>query len=136
MGDPALVVDTDVLVEFLRGKPQARDWVSTHGNEVIGIPVIVLMELLQEARDRSEQQRIEQQLAPLAVQHLETGDSHHAAEWFAAHRLSHGVGILDCFIAAVAHRLDVPLYTFNLPHFRPIPGLDVRQPYEPDRAAR
>jgi predicted nucleic acid-binding protein len=97
---------------------------------VIGIPVIVLMELLQGARHRSEQQRIAQRLAILPVEQIEAGDSSRAAEWFAAYRLSHGVGILDCLIAAIAHRVGVPLYTFNVPHFHAIPDLDARQPYE------
>ena len=43
--------------------------------------------------------------------------------------LSHGVGILDCLIAAIAFRLAKPFYTFNLKHFQIIPGLDAQAPY-------
>jgi predicted nucleic acid-binding protein len=130
MGRVSLLLDTDVLVEFFRGSPRAHAWLSSRAQDVIGVPVIVLMELLQGARDRSEQQRIAQRLAILPVEQLEVGDSSRAAEWFAAYRLSHGVGILDCLIAAIAHRVGVPFYTFNGPHFHAIPGLDARQPYE------
>ncbi len=37
-------------------------------------------------------------------------------------RLSHGVGMNDCLIAAPAQRLGVPLYTRNLKHFSPLLG--------------
>ena len=43
--------------------------------------------------------------------------------------LSHGAGILDCLIAAIAFRLAKPFYTFNLKHFQIIPELDAQAPY-------
>ncbi len=130
MADPTLLLDSDVLIDFFRGSPRAADWLSASQDAVIGIPVIVLMELLQGTRDAAEQGSIRERLAALAVQHLESGDSLRALEWFAAHRLSHGTGIMDCLIGAIAARLGVPLYTFNVRHFAPLAGVDVRQPYE------
>ena len=129
MANISLLLDTDVLIEFFRGSPQAAEWFARHGSSVIGIPVIVWMELLQGARDRMEQQRIEQRLAILPIEHIDADDSRRAASWFATYRLSHGVGMLDCLIAAAALRTGVPIYTFNLSHFAPIPGIDARQPY-------
>ena len=129
MVDVSLLLDTDVLIEFFRGSPQAAEWFAGHGSSVIGVPVIVWMELLQGARDRTEQRRIEQRLSVLPIEHIDADDSRCAASWFAAYHLSHGVGMLDCLIAAVAFRTGVPIYTFNLSHFAPIPGIDARQPY-------
>jgi len=130
MADPTLLVDSDVLIDFFRGSPQAADWLSANRNEMIGIPVIILMELLQGARSAAEQASIRERLETCSVQHLETGDSQRALEWFVAYRLSHGTGIMDCLIAAIAARLSVPFYTFNVRHFGPIAGVDARQPYE------
>ncbi|HVO23086.1 MAG TPA: type II toxin-antitoxin system VapC family toxin [Candidatus Margulisiibacteriota bacterium] len=129
MAELTLLVDSDVLIDFFRGSSQAAGWVSANRNEVIGIPVIVLMELLQGARSTAEQASIRERLEMFAVQHLETGDSQRALEWFAAHRLSHGTGIMDCLIAAIAARLSVPFYTFNVRHFGPLAGVDARMPY-------
>jgi hypothetical protein len=84
------------LIEFFRGSPQAADWLTENKDEVVGIPVIVLMELLQGARSAAEQASIREWLEAFSVQHLETGDSQRALEWFAAYRLSHGTGIMDC----------------------------------------
>ncbi|MBI4517298.1 MAG: PIN domain-containing protein [Deltaproteobacteria bacterium] len=125
MADISLLLDTDALIESFRGSPQAATWLGGHGKSVIGIPVIVWMELLQGARDRMEQEQIEQRLAILPVEHICTDDSRHAASRFAAYRLSHGIGMLDCLIAAAALRTAVP----NLSHFAPIHGIDARRPY-------
>jgi hypothetical protein len=130
MADPSLLLDSDVLIDFFRGSPQAADWLSTNRDAVIGIPVIVLMEVLQGARSAAEQGSIREQLEAFSVQHLETGDSQRALEWFATYRLSHGTGIMDCLIGAIAARLSVPFYTFNVRHFGPIAGVHARQPYE------
>jgi predicted nucleic acid-binding protein len=37
-------------------------------------------------------------------------------------RLSHGVGMNDCLIASVCHRLQVPLSTHNLRHMTVLLG--------------
>ena len=41
MSDPDLVLDTDVLIEILRGHRQAEEWLASVESLVIGIPVIV-----------------------------------------------------------------------------------------------
>lgn len=43
--------------------------------------------------------------------------------------LSHNVGALDCLIASVNQRLQVPLYTRNLKHFTPLIGALAQSPY-------
>ena len=125
-----LVLDTDVLVEALRGRPEAVAWLKSRSVSAAGIPVIAWMELVQGARDRAEQEQVITRLAAHSILHLETGDSRVASAWFVAHWLSHKIGILDCLIAAIAVRVGAPLYTFNTAHFRVIPGLDVRSPYD------
>lgn len=102
MADASFLVDSDVLIDFLRGDSRAADWLSAHEKDVVGIPVVVLMELLQGARSAAEQSQIQQGLSSLSVQHLETGNTQRALEWFATYRLSHGTGIMDCLIASVA----------------------------------
>lgn len=46
------------------------------------------------------------------------------------YRLSHGIGINDCLIASVAHRLQVPILTHNQKDFLKIlPANLVIKPY-------
>jgi len=88
------------------------------------------MEIMLGARDRQNQRVLTEQLARYPVLHHESGDSESARQWFEQFHLSHGVGILDCLIAAIAMRLRKPFYTFNLKHFQVISGLDVLAPYD------
>jgi tRNA(fMet)-specific endonuclease VapC len=130
MNDADLVLDTDVLIEILRGDSRAGEWLASVESLVIGIPVIVWMEILVGARDKQEQRVFTELLAQYSILHLESGNSERARQWFEQFHLSHGVGILDCLIAAIAFGLRKPFYTFNLKHFQVIPGLDVQVPYE------
>ena len=45
------------------------------------------------------------------------------------YELSHGVGMMDCLIASVSHRLQFPLYTHNLKHFAPLLRNLAQKPY-------
>jgi len=129
MSEPDLLIDTDVLIEILRGRAEAATWLANLGSQVVGIPVLVRMEILQGAHNRQDQQRLLKLSRPYPLIHLQTGDSERALTWFESYHLGHGVGIMDCLIAAIAVRLDKPLYTFNLKHYSPLPVLAVYAPY-------
>ncbi len=126
---PDLVIDTDVLIEILRGSSKAAAWLTSLGNQYMGIPVLVRMEVIQGAHNRREQQRLIKLIEPYVLVHLQTGDSEHALAWFESLYLSHNLSIMDCLIAAIAVRLNAPLYSFNLKHYRSVPGLTVSAPY-------
>lgn len=61
--------------------------------------------------------------------HLTEVDSHWAMQAQMVYELSHGVGMMDCLIASVSHRLQLPLYTHNLKHFSPLLGDLAQKPY-------
>ena len=130
MADVDFLTDTDVLIEFLRGNVRAGAWLKANQEQALGIPVLALMEILQGARNKQEQRMLAEQLNMYTIIHLDKGDSERALSWFEEFHLSHGVGILDCFIAAIAVRIAKPFYTFNLKHFQVFPALDAREPYE------
>jgi predicted nucleic acid-binding protein len=44
-------------------------------------------------------------------------------------QFSHRIGMEDCLIAAVAYRLQIPLYTHNLKHMTPLLGTLAVKPY-------
>jgi predicted nucleic acid-binding protein len=56
-------------------------------------------------------------------------DSHRALSNFANLHLSHNLGLLDALIAACAVGRSATLYTFNVKHYKAVPGLVVAQPY-------
>lgn len=54
MREVDLVVDTDMLIDALRGDDRARAWLATIEPQVLGIPVLVRMEILLGARSIRE----------------------------------------------------------------------------------
>ena len=48
---------------------------------------------------------------------------------YGALRLAHGIGVLDMVIAVTAISHGQVLATFNVKHFRAVPGLVAVQPY-------
>jgi predicted nucleic acid-binding protein len=61
-----MLLDTDVMVDFLRGHTPAVNWLTNYSLP-IGIPGFVAMELLQGCRDLTEQQRVERELVRFAI---------------------------------------------------------------------
>ncbi|MBI2060747.1 MAG: type II toxin-antitoxin system VapC family toxin [Nitrospirae bacterium] len=126
---PDLLLDTSVLVDVGRKLGQSLEWFQSIRHQVIGIPVLVWMELVDGCRTGAEVARLKKELNPLPVVHLTAEDSALGLALFERFRLSHGTEIIDALIGATAARLALPLYTLNLKHFRPLPGVDARKPY-------
>jgi predicted nucleic acid-binding protein len=123
-----MLLDTDVLVDFLRGHAPAVQWLTNYTSP-IGIPGLVAMELLQGCRDLAEQQRVERELARFAIHWPTRADCEQAYREFANLRLAVGLGLLDSLIAQTAIGLQEPLATFNVKHYNAIDTLRTVQPY-------
>lgn len=54
-----ILLDTDVMIDILRGHAPARIWLESSRTQSIGLPGLVAMELLQGCQNAREQQRIE-----------------------------------------------------------------------------
>jgi predicted nucleic acid-binding protein len=130
MTHDTVLLDTDVLIEILRGRPKAGAWLRSISNCTIRIPVFAYLEVLLGARDKRELEKLKKELSCFAMAETRTGDSRIATTWFERFRLSNGVGIIDCFLGAIALRENVPLYTFNVKHYRCLEGIMVRVPYK------
>jgi len=87
------------------------------------------MELVQDARNARELRQTLKLVAPLTIVWPSEADCVRALADFAAYHLSHGLGLLDALIAACAVGRSATLYTFNVKHYRPVPGLLTAQPY-------
>jgi predicted nucleic acid-binding protein len=123
-----MLLDTDVMVDFLRGHVPAVNWLTSFSLPV-ALPGLVAMELLQGCRNQSEQQQLESELARFALFWPTLADCHRAYRDFAAYRLSTGLGLLDSLIGNTAVGLNEQLATFNVKHYTPISGLQIVQPY-------
>src|SRR4051794_31696 len=121
-------VDTDVLIDVQRGHPPALAWF-TQLNQLPAVPGLVVMELIQDARDAQDVRKALKLVAPLAIVWPTSVDCARALSDFTTYHLSHGLGLLDALIAACAVGQSVTLLTFNDKHYRAVPGLMTAQPY-------
>jgi predicted nucleic acid-binding protein len=124
-----MMLDTDIMVDILRGFPPAVAWLNALGATAVGLPGLVAMELLQGCRNRGEQQGVEAELHRFSLHWPTVADCTRALADFAASHLSHSLGLLDSLIAETAVGLGRPLATFNIKHYAAIPAVQTVQPY-------
>lgn len=123
------LLDTDVLIDVQRGHPPALAWFAKL-TETPSVPGFVVMELVQDAQNAQQVRRALRLVAPLPVVWPAHADCSRALSDFAALHLSHGLGLLDALIAATAIGQGASLCTFNVRHYRAVPGLALVQPYK------
>ena len=123
------LVDTDVLVDCLRGVAEAREWASQRRAESFAIPGIAAMELVCGCRDGAALQLVRAFLADFPIVWPTASDAEMANGLLVAYRLSYGIGIADAMIASMAIQRSATLYTFNTRHVSALPGLVAASPY-------
>jgi predicted nucleic acid-binding protein len=106
----------------------ALTWFATL-SELPSVPGVVVMELVQAAKNMQQVRQALRLVAPLPIVWPTETDFQRALSDFTAYHLSHGIGILDSLIAACAIGLSATLCTFNVKHYRMISGLVTAQPY-------
>lgn len=125
----ARLIDTNILVDLLRGQEGARRWIDHLPDDGRYISVVTAAELLAGARSAREQDIIEEELLFYRILWLQEPTSRLALDWYKRFHLRHGVGFLDCLIGATALYYDLTLATLNERHFTPFPDLRVERPY-------
>jgi hypothetical protein len=95
------LVDTDVLVDILRGHTPAVEWFSGL-TELPSVPGLVVMELIQDSETKDRMDRALKLVAPLSVVWPSRADCHRALTNFRESHLAHSLGLLDALIAACA----------------------------------
>jgi hypothetical protein len=123
------LVDTDVLVDCVRGTVAAQEWLKQQAEQPSAVPAVAAMELVMGCRDRADLERIQRFLATFEVVWPEGSEFAAAYQLLLNYRLSSGLNIPDCLIAATALTRSARLFTFNIKHFRAVPGPDVAEPY-------
>ncbi len=123
------IIDTSIIIDFLRRHPPARDWLLRETIERFAITPVVWMETIQGAANKIELDRALRFLHQFSVEHPTPADNEWAMQQLAYFHLSHNVGFQDVMIASVAFRLQVPLYTINVKHFSPLPSVIAQRPY-------
>ncbi len=128
-----ILVDTDVLIDLLRGYPRAVLWFESLGDTPVLLCGLSALELLEGCRNRAETDRLLKLLARYRIVWPGPRDFDRVLADFAVARVDRRIGILDVLIGETAVGLGLPLHTFNVRHFRAIPGLHLVEPYARSR---
>jgi hypothetical protein len=123
------LLDTDVLIDVLRQYPAAQAWLKREADVTIVIHGVVAMEIMSGSTDKQDLRRNQTFLSRFTIAWPTSVEFEYAYHLLAEHRLSIGVGIPDCLIAATALTRGWQLYTFNLKHYRHFAKLQVKAPY-------
>ena len=85
-----LLLDTDVMIDVLRGHPPAVAWLGTVHTEVIALPGYVAMELIQGCRDHQEQRDLLRELRRYKMVWPQPEACDRALDLYTGFHLSHG----------------------------------------------
>lgn len=122
-----LLVDTDVLIEYLRGRGEAVEYLETLSSDLY-LSVISVAELFAGARGDEEERSLTQFLLAFTVLPVTEKVARLGGLYRRDFRPSHGTGLADALIAATAIENGANLVTFNRRHFPMVSGITV--PYE------
>jgi predicted nucleic acid-binding protein len=125
-----ILLDTDIMIDVLRGYEPAANWLEAVASQEIGLPGLVVMELLQGCQNANEQRKLEKHLGGFLLFWASGDDCARALTDYSAFHLSHQLGIFDALIGETAIGLEADLATFNIRHYGVLANLKTIQPYE------
>jgi hypothetical protein len=121
-----MMVDTDVLIWYLRGNEHARRVIDALG--AFAISAVTYMEIVQGVRNAAELRTLKRFLLvrQVAILPLDAGTTTRAIAFMEAYALSHGLRLADALIAATADARGDTLLTANTAHYRMISSLEIK----------
>ncbi len=115
--------DTCILIDYLRGKEEAKDRLSRDRAGGLGMSSVTYMELLVGAKNKREVGVIKKAFKDFEVIEISESISIKAKNLIEKFTKSHGLLIPDALIGATALELGVPLCTLNVKDFCFIPDI-------------
>jgi predicted nucleic acid-binding protein len=109
------LIDTDVIVEYLRGREQAVEFLESLGG-TLHISAITVAELYSGVRD-DERETLDQFLNAFEVVPIDDTLARTAGLLRRDFRPAHGTGLADAIVAMSAKATGAVLVTFNQRHF-------------------
>jgi predicted nucleic acid-binding protein len=116
MPEALLLVDTDILIDYLRGNPLAVSFVQNHAERII-LSSIVAAELYAGARNEKELATLGSLLSIFRVIPVSHEIAKRGGILKQEYAKSHGIGLADAIIAATAESVNAELKTLNTKHF-------------------
>lgn len=121
-----MLVDTDVLIWYMRGNKKAYQIVE--GLERFDISVVTYVELLQGVRNKQELAALRNALLEwkARIMHISEEISMKAMFYVERYRLKNDLQFADALIGATAVACGSPLLTANMKHYQMIREIEVK----------
>ena len=114
--------DTDVLVDYLRGQPQAVALVKGCADRIV-LSAVVVAELYAGVRDDAELKQLDAFVALFPVVAVDADIAKAAGLYQRDYHKSHAPGLADAILAATADAHKASLKTLNVRHYPMFKGL-------------
>lgn len=126
---PPIVIDTDILIWYLRGNTHAKDSLAKIPLENRWTSQLVHMELIQGCRSVIERSFVSQLLRENFARILPVSEiiGERAVQILEQYAITTGIRLVDAFIAAQCLEEGATLFTGNVKHYKKISGLPFRR---------
>lgn len=122
-----IVLDTDVIIDYLRNDAQAVTYIENQLSAQMLLSVINVAELYAGIRNKEEKQAIENFLRVFEIISINKEIAEQGGEFRKTYGKSHGTGLADALIAATAIQQNATLITLNIHHY---PMIEAITPYK------
>jgi hypothetical protein len=122
-----MLIDTDVLIWYMRGNEKAYQLVENSNNFFIS--VVTYMELVQGMRNKKELNQLRKALHAWNAQILYISEEISAKAMFYTEQyfLSHSMQLADALIGATAIAYGFPVLTGNDKHYKAMKDLEIKK---------
>ena len=122
----SLLIDTDVLIWYLRGNQKAYELI--HSLDRFAISAVTYMELVQGMRNKEELRLLKRTLKQWNVKTIYISEEISALALFyvETYFLSHAMQLADALIGATCSNQGLRLYTANDKHYKIISDIDIQ----------
>ena len=118
----AILVDTDVLIDFLRGNDKAISFIDEVSPHIILSPIVVA-ELYAGVKGADELSVLDNFISLFRIVPIDSDIAKSGGLYKRDFGKSHGVGLADAILAATADKENAELKTLNVKHYPMIKGL-------------
>jgi predicted nucleic acid-binding protein len=118
----AILLDTDVLVDFFRGYKNAVSFVNANSSRII-LSSVVVAELYAGVKGDADQAALDSFISLFRVIPVDSEIAKAGGLYKRDYSKSHGVGLADAILAATAESKNAELKTLNTEHYPMMKGL-------------
>ena len=111
-----ILVDTDIIIDYLRGQPHAAGLLKEHAAE-ISFSVITFAEVLAGVLSNEEEKDVLALFGAFPLLPVSAEIASQAGRFMRTFRKSHGIELPDALIAGTCAHYKLELFTLNVKHY-------------------